>query len=282
MNSRFVLAIAISAGVALLVTGMFYQFAMSGDPSDSVEVTMTEIVVAAQDLDIGATVQPNDLRLVAWPSQNVPEGSYTTMDEVVDRVPFNRILADEPVLARRLSPPGSGIGLSPKVPEGMRAMSVRVDEINGVGGFVFPEARVDVLITGSPMSSPQSGQMTKTILGNVRVLSAGELLTPDPSGKPQKVPVVTLLLTPQQAEMVTLAQTQGRLQLVLRNSQDSEVAETTGVREAELFGNVARTINVSRPAPVPAIVAPRPPPPPVQIEVIRGNERSMASFSPSD
>ena len=281
MNSRFVLAIAISAGMALLVTGLFYQFAMSGD-SDAAEVTMTEIVVAAQDLNIGATIQPTDLRLEAWPSSNVPTGSFSRMDEVIERVPVNQILSEEPVLARRLSPPGSGIGLSPKVPEGMRAMSVRVDEINGVGGFVFPEARVDVLITGSPMNSPQAGQMTKTILGNVRVLSAGELLAPDPSGKPQKVPVVTLLLTPQQAEMVTLAQTQGRLQLVLRNSQDSEVAETTGVREDELFGSVARTINVSRPDPAPVMAAPPPPPPSVEIEVIRGNERSVASFAPSD
>ncbi len=281
MNSRFVLAIAISAGMALFVTGLFYQFAMSGDSGNTAEVTMTEIVVAARDLDIGATVQITDLRMEAWPSLNVPTGSFATMDEVVERVPVNQILAEEPVLARRLSPPGSGIGLSPKVPDGMRAMSIRVDEINGVGGFVFPEARVDVLITGSPMSSPEAGQMTKTILGNVRVLSAGELLTPDPSGKPQKVPVVTLLLTPQQAEMVTLAQTQGRLQLVLRNSQDSEVAETTGVREAELFGSVARTINVSRPAPAPVLAAP-PPPPPIEIEVIRGNERSVASFAPSD
>ncbi len=169
---------------------------MNGDSVEAFEVTTIEIVVAANGLDIGAAIQPTDLRLEPWPSDNLQTGSFSSMDELIDRVPISQILAEEPVLTWRLSPPGSGIGRSPKVPEGMRAMSARVDEINGVGGFVFPEARVDVLITGSPLNSPQSGQMTKTILGNVRVLSAGELLAPDSSGKPQKVPVVTLLLPP--------------------------------------------------------------------------------------
>ena len=138
---------------------------------------------------------------------------------------------------------------------------------------------MDVLITGVPQDNPQSGRMTKTILGNVRVLSAGEHLAPDSTGRPQRVPVVTLLLTPEQSEMVTLAQTQGRIQLVLRNGKDSEVADTTGVNESELFGAAPKTINVSKPAPRPVFVAaPPPPPPPVQIEVFRGKELSTQSF----
>ncbi len=121
--------------------------------------------------------------------------------------------------------------------------------------------------------------MTKTILGNVRVLSAGEHLAPDASGRPQRVPVVTLLLSPEQSEMVTLAQTQGRIQLVLRNSNDGEVAETTGIRENDLFGGEQkRTINVSRPAPQPVAVVAPPPPPPVEIEVVRGSQRSRQTF----
>ncbi len=158
-------------------------------------------------------------------------------------------------------------------------MSIRVDDVNGVAGFVMPEARVDVLITGVPNYSPEGGTVTRTILGNVRVLSAGEHLAPDSSGRPQRVPVVTLLLTPEQSEMVTLAQTEGRIQLVLRNGTDDEVAQTTGVNENDLFGSAPKTINVSKPAPRPVVIAPPPPPPPpIQIEVLRGKELSTQTF----
>jgi pilus assembly protein CpaB len=163
----------------------------------------------------------------------------------------------------------------------MRAMSVRVDQVNGVAGFVFPEARVDVLVTGLPTDSPEQGQITRTILGNVRVLSAGEHLTPDATGKPQKVAVVTLLVEPQQAELVTLAQSRGQIQLVLRNSNDEQVPLTSGIREREVFGTgLAPVTNVERPAlPRPIVQVALPPPsPPVEIEVIRGADRSIQTF----
>lgn len=237
--------------------------------------------MAAKDLEVGSEIQPDDLRVEPWPTGQLPEGVHQDIELVIGRVPTSRILAQEPVLDRRLAAPGSGVGLATKVPDGMRAMSIRVDDVNGVSGFVMPEARVDVLITGVPQDNPQSGRMTKTILGNVRVLSAGEHLAPDASGKPQRVPVVTLLLTPEQSEMVTLAQTQGRIQLVLRNGKDEGVADTTGVNESELFGSTPKTINVSKPAPRLVFTAappPPPPPPPVQIEVLRGNELSTQTF----
>lgn len=278
MNSRIAIAIAVSAGMALLVTGIFYQVALRGGPKAEAAPT-TEVVIAVKDLEIGSTVTAKDLKLEPWPSTKLPTGTFTKVEEVIERVPVSRVLAGEPILERRLAQRGSGVGLSTKVPEGMRAMSVRVDDVNGVAGFVLPEARVYVLITGSPRSDPSGGPRTKTILGNVRVLSAGEHLTPDASGRPQRVPVVTLLLTPEQAEMVTLAQSQGRLQLVLRNSKDDEIADTTGVEEDDLYG-VRETINVSKPAPRPVVVAPAepPPPPPIQIEMIHGGKRSTATF----
>lgn len=283
MNSRFALALAISAGMALVVTGVFYQIAVRGRSPSAAKVETREVVVAVKDLEVGSSIQPTDLRLEPWPATKLPDGSFIDIEDVIERVPVSRVLANEPVLERRLAARGSGVGLSTKVPEGMRAMSVRVDDVNGVAGFVLPEARVDVLITGVPRNSPTAGQMTRTILGNVRVLSAGEHLTPDSSGRPQKVPVVTLLLSPEQAEMVTLAQTNGRIQLVLRNSNDDEVAESTGVQEAELFGGALRaTVNVSNPAPpeirtAPLIYTP-PPPPPAEVEVFRGAERTVQTF----
>ncbi len=277
MNSRIVTALAISAGLALVITGVFYQIALRD--ASSKEVPMSEVVTAAKDLEVGSEIQPGDLRVEPWPTGKLPEGAQQDIEMVIGRVPVSRILAQEPVLDRRLAAPGAGVGLATKVPDGMRAMSIRVDDVNGVSGFVMPEARVDVLITGVPQGNPQSGRMTKTILGNVRILSAGENLTPDATGHPQRVPVVTLLLTPEQAEMVTLAQTQGRIQLVLRNGKDEEVAATTGVSESELFGSTPKTINVSKPAPQRAFVAaPPPPPPPVQIEVFRGKELSTQTF----
>jgi len=201
------------------------------------------------------------------------------MEEVVERSPMARVLADEPVLMRRLAPAGSGFGLSPKVPEGMRAMSVRVDDVSGLAGFVMPEAKVDVLITGTPSTSASGGSITRTILSNVRVLSAGEHLTPDATGRPQKVPVVTLLLEPAQAEMVTLAQSRGRIQLVLRNSKDKQIAQTTGVSESELYGVRApsQAPRTHAQAPV-AYVPPPPPPPDIEVEMIRGNKISVQSF----
>jgi pilus assembly protein CpaB len=122
--------------------------------------------------------------------------------------------------------------------------------------------------------------MTRTILGNVRVLSAGEQLSPDDSGRPQKAAVVTLLLTPQQAELVTLAQTHGRIQLVLRNAKDDEVTETTGVRENDLFGFQVRPGGVAaRAAPLPVAQAVEPPPPPpISVEIIKGNRISVQEF----
>lgn len=285
MNSRFALALAISAGMALVVTGVFYQLAVRGRSSAGANLETSEIVVAVKDLEIGSTIQATDLRLEPWPASKRPDGSFTEIEQVIERVPISRVLANEPVLERRLSERGSGVGLATKVPEGMRAMSVRVDDVNGVAGFVLPEARVDVLITGVPRFSPEGGQMTRTILGNVRVLSAGEQLEADSTGEPQRVPVVTLLLTSKQAEMVTLAQTNGRIQLVLRNSNDDEVAESSGVQESELFGGPPRApVNVSKPPP--PEIEPTPvvfePPPPVEVEMIRGAERTVQTFGPGN
>lgn len=276
MNSRIVTALAISAGLALVITGVFYQVALRD--ATAREIPMSEVVIAATDLEVGSEIQPGELRVKPWPSGQLPRDGFEDIELVIGRVPMSRILAEEPVLDRRLAAPGAGVGLATKVPDGMRAMSIRVDDVNGVAGFVVPEARVDVLITGVPRDNPSGGRMTKTILGNVRVLSAGEHLAPDASGRPQRVPVVTLLLTPEQSEMVTLAQSQGRIQLVLRNANDAEVATTTGVRESDLFGVTVKTINVSRPAPRPVLTPAPAPPPPVEVEVYRGSEISLQTF----
>lgn len=284
MNSRIVLALAVSAGMALLVTGVFYQIAMRGRTAEAADAGSVEVVVAVKDLEVGSIITAADLRVEEWPQNRVAPDVYTAIEEVVERAPVSRILADEPVLERRLAPKGAGYGLSTKVPEGMRAMSIRVDDVNGVAGFVLPEASVDVLVTGTPTDDSSAGQRTRTILSNVRVLSAGEHLTPDASGRPQRVPVVTLLLSPEQAEMVTLAQLRGKIQLVLRNAKDEQIAETRGVSESELYGSgPPRPVRPHPQAPV-ALAAPIPPPAPpeVEVQIIRGNKIEVQSFGDAE
>jgi pilus assembly protein CpaB len=280
MNKRVVMALAISAVMALVVSAIFYQIAMRQRGAPTEQVEMREIVVPAKDLEIGAMIVATDLKLNSWPSSKIPADAVTEMEQLVDRVPISRLLAEEPISARRLAVAGSGAGLASIVPMGMRAMSVRVNDVIGVSGFLLPEARVDVLVTGTPRNA-ESGQMTKTILSNVRVISAGENLEPDASGRPQRVAVVTLLVTPEQAETLTLASMQGRLQLILRNSRDDEIAQTRGIQEPQLFtGRVQEPKPVSRPRPQPVAQFVPPPPPRHEVEVIRGIERSTATLGP--
>ena len=264
----------------MLVTGIFYQVAVRGRDS-SVPVEMREIVVAALDLEIGAAIEAPNLKMEQWPGDKVPEGAFEALEDVVGRVTISRILINEPVSGRRLAPPGSGVGLSPKVPPGMRAMALRVDDVNGVAGFVLPEARVDVLLTGTPAGHKDIGRLTKTILSNIKVISAGEHLAPDASGRPKKVAVVTLLLWPQQAELLTLARAEGLIQLVLRNSMDSDATKTAGVRQPELFSidfKPAPKPRAGRPAP--RVIRVQAPTRPTQdVEVYRGNQKSVQSFT---
>ena len=159
--------------MALLVSGIFYQVAVRGRSSAPEPVEIGEVVVAARDLNIGAAIEATDLKVEPWPANRIPDGSFQQIDEVITRVTVSRVLINEPIVKRRLAIPGSGVGLAPKVPEGMRAMAVRVDDVNGVAGFVLPEARVDVLLTGSPRNRAELGQITRTILSKVRVISAG-------------------------------------------------------------------------------------------------------------
>ena len=267
--------------MALLVTGIFYQVAVRGrDDRPALLAAAREVVVAAKDLKVGAAIGSQDLRMEEWPGNRIPPGAFEDITEVIGRVTVRRVLVQEPIVDRRLAPPGSGVGLSPKVPPGMRAMAVRVDDVNGVAGFVLPEARVDVLLTGHLTGGGPGTRLTKTILSNVRVMSAGEHLTPDSSGRPQRVPVVTLLLSPEQAELLTLAKTHGRIQLVLRNVMDEAPTKTKGVREPDLFALDFKPVLQPRPArPAPPAVIRTPPPPRRQVEVIRGSRKSVQSFS---
>jgi pilus assembly protein CpaB len=199
------------------------------------------------------------------------------------------MLLEEPVLEGRLAAKGSGLGLAPTIPVGMRAVTVRVNDVASVSGFVLPGMRVDVLVTGRPPTS--EGDMTSTVLQNMLVLSAGTTIQADARGQAIQAPTVTLLATPEQSETLTLAGNEGRLQLVLRNSSDQTVEQTTGRYISELYGAprkpaapAAPVATGRRPAPRPVVIAAAPPPPPPppppldQIVVIRGTTKTVETM----
>jgi pilus assembly protein CpaB len=204
---------------------------------------------------------------------------------VIDRPVVSNILLDEPVMDGRLAARGSGAGLAPIIPPGMRGVTVRVTDVAGVAGFVLPGLRVDVLVTGRPPSSDST--VTTTCLQNMLVLSAGQTIQPDGRGQAINTPTVTLLAKPDEAEILTLAGNQGSIQLVLRNGSDQVIEKTSGQGLAELFSGRSKPVPVAKPRPQPkpvvviaaAPVAPPPPPPPPEVVVIRGNTRTVERVS---
>jgi pilus assembly protein CpaB len=196
------------------------------------------------------------------------------------------IYEGEPVLENRLAPKGAGAGLAATIPAGMRAFAVRVNEVVGVAGFVVPGMRVDILISGNPPGAASNlGMVSRTLLQNIEVLSAGQNFQKDAEGKPVQVQVVNLLVTPEQAEILSLASNETRLQLVLRNPLDTQTSKTTGIALSSLYGAAVKPPEAApRPRPVMARVklAPTVEPPrpagPVMVEVINGAKRSEAKF----
>ena len=280
MDRRFLTVLGVSMVFALVVASIFYQIsARSGGSSESSEETaMTDLVVAMKPLAVGATITPDDVKVVKVPTAQFPKGGIANVEEVVDRPVISNILLDEPIHQGRLAPRGSGAGLAPVIPTGMRAVTLKVNEVVGVAGFVLPGMRVDVLVTGRPPEG--SDKVTSTFLQNILVLTAGQALEADAQGRAINARVVTLLVSPEQAELITLAEDEGRVRLVLRNGSDQKMAKTKGARQSELYGKSAPKRPAPRPAPRPAVTRaaappPPPPPPPDQIVVFRGTQKSV-------
>lgn len=293
MDRRFLTVLGVSLVFALVVSGVFYQMtSRAGTPTETQAPSdEVDVVVAARPLGVGVMVKNPDIKLVKMPTSALPKGAFTKVEEVLDRPVISNILLDEPILDGRLAAKGSGLGLAPTIPMGMRAVTVRVNDVAGVAGFVLPGMHVDVLVTGTPPSG--TATMTNTVLQNMLVLSAGKELQADARGNAMPTPTVTLMASPAEAETLTLANSEGRIQLVLRNSSDQEVADTTGSFTEELYGARKRAKVTAEPAPNPtprvraprpeptetvALAPPPPPPPPAappEIVVIRGTQRSV-------
>jgi pilus assembly protein CpaB len=232
------------------------------------------IVVAARDLPAGSIVLREDVENVNWPGSSIPEGFATQAGEVVGRGLIVEVRENEPLLGWKLAEKEAGGGLSITIPAGMRAVSVEVDEVIGVAGFVLPGTRVDVLATVMP-GTDRTQTTTRTILQNVRALAADQKYQQDIDGEPQYVTVVTLLVTPDEAEALTLASTEGRIQLALRNTLDSEEIETRGRRITSLI-TAPSPARASAPAARPAQEVD----PERVIESYEGGSRTLLKFGP--
>jgi pilus assembly protein CpaB len=236
MNKRFlgvlIFAFVVASGASLLL----YRLMVNRPAATKAAASTTQIVQAAHDLDMGAVIHDDDVKLADW-TGNVPAGATAHKEDVVGRGVLTAIYSREPIIESRLAPKGAGGGLAAMIPVGMRAVAVRVNEIVGVAGFVVAGMKVDVLISGSsPSSDQRMGTQTRTMLQNIEVLSAGQDFKKDSEGKPLPVQVVNLLVTPEQAEQLSLASNQTTIQLVLRNPLDHDAAKTPGTAVARLFG----------------------------------------------
>ncbi len=233
-DRRFVMVVAVSLMWAMLVAGLFYR--LVGGHHGSIVAAEPEkpLVVATQTVPAGAMLSRGMVKLSNVPERLFPSGGYSRIEDVIDRPVTSPIQPEEAVVEARLAARGSGLGLAPMIPSGMRAIAVRVNDVAGVAGFVLPGMRVDVLVTGQPPN--HNNTMTRTVLQNILVLSAGQTTQTDGKSQAINVPVVTLLVTPDDAEALTLANVEGHIQLVLRNSTDEKTKMTRGRQLMELYG----------------------------------------------
>ena len=271
-QNRMLIGFAVAIVVALLFSSYVYkQFKQA--TSVKTAVATQHIVVAAVPLQLGTRIEWSNLRLISWPAGEPVAGTFTRIEDCANRALITPVAANELILESKLASREAGAGLPATIPEGMRAMSVAVNEVVGVAGFVIPGTIVDVLVTGKASGGQGGDNITRTILENVRVLAAGQKIEQDREGKPQTVPVITLLVAPEDAAKLAMASTQGKIQLALRNTIDSKKVSPPSVMEAALFAG-------SAPPPVkhaPGKVAPAVPSPYV-IEVISGSKRENKSF----
>ena len=275
MRVLIVLALALTAGSVLAFATYNY---VQQVPSAAPGVPTTPVVVAATDLAIGADLKASDLKVVQWPAGSAPAGAASQPQDLVGRGLVMPVIENEPILPMKLASKEAGAGLPPVIPAGQRAVSVRVNDVIGVAGYVLPGTHVDVVATVNPSDKP-SEMTSKVILTDVQVLAAGTKIEQNGTdNKPVPVSVVTLLVTPDESERLTLASGEGKIQLALRNPLDKDAPATRGVRAAALIGTAAPAHAVRQsaarratsPAPAPAPVVAEP----VTVEIIRGDKRA--------
>jgi pilus assembly protein CpaB len=224
-------ALAVSAGAAFV---LYQLIASRMTVGAAPKQTTTKVLVASRDLTLGALIQEKDIRTQEYLTP--PQGAILKKEDILNRGVTSPIHEDAPFYEASLAPKGAGAGFAATIPPGMRAFAVHVNEVVGVAGFAVAGMRVDLLVLGTPPSATEEnvGSVTRTLLQNIEVLSAGQNYQKDAEGKPVLVQVVNLLVTPEQAEILNLA-TQQTIQLVLRNPTDREIVSTPGASTQNLY-----------------------------------------------
>jgi pilus assembly protein CpaB len=272
MNRRLLL-ILVSAFV-IAAAGSYLVYRVVGNRLAATQQRGTRVIVAVNDVKLGSVLRDTDLSTTDI-SGPLPKGAILKRQDAIGRGVVSDLYQGEPILESRLAAVGSGGGLAATIRRGMRACAVKVDEVVGVAGFVTPGMRVDVLISGNPPgpANTTEGTKVKTLLQNIEVLSAGTDIQKDAEGKPQQVQVVNLLVTPDQAELLSLASNQTKIQLVLRNPLDTVMGHPPGTAMASLFSDGAvKPPAVHRPASPPAARI-------YLVEVFNGSKRTEEKFA---
>ena len=272
---RLIIALALSlAGSAIFTIWLSKKFSRAGSSSGA----ELHYVAAGQNLQAGDVLTPASLKLVSWPSSSPLEGSFPKSDGLAGRIVLYPLATGQPILERQLAAAGSTAGLSTKIPDGMRAISLRSDQIVGVAGFLLPGTHVDVLVTFRAANT--TDPITSTVLQDAQVIATGQKMEPDPEGKPTTTDVVTLLVGPEDAQRVVEASSQGTVHFVLRNGSDHEKADNGSIQLSQL-GSVMmpvrqdptpRPSNVIRAPKASPVSAPPAPPKPYVVQMIYGEK----------
>ena len=276
MQNRLKIALVVAVFFGLIAAYGIYNFlSYKQKETDSLRASNQEIVVAAQDIPPGTTIneeviKKGMIKTTPWPKNSIPVGAFSSPQQVVGKINRVKILANEPILESRLA--GEGAGLTVRLEAGKRALAVRVDEIIGVSGFIVPDDRVDVILTTTPVGANQEAKVSKIVLQNKRVLSVAQS-TEQKDGKPQLARSITLEVSPEEAEKLSLASQEGQIVLALRGLGDDSETRTIGSNKRDLLSLAASSQKTA--------AGGKPTPPPAEkykVEVILGSNRNVVEF----
>ncbi len=276
MQNRLKIALVIAVFFGFIAAYGIYNYLGERDrEAESLRAANQEIVVAAQDIPPGTmlneeAIKKGLIKTTPWPKSSIPTGAFSTPQQLVGKVNRVKIMASEPILESRLA--GEGAGLTVRLEPGKRALALSVNEIIGVSGFILPDDRVDIILTTTPMGANQDGKISKIVLQNKRVLSVAQS-TEQKDGKPQLARSITLEVTPEEAEKLSLASSEGQIVLALRGLGDDAVATTIGSNKRDLL-SLASASPTKKNGAAPVVRVPDK----YRVEVITGSTRNVVEF----
>jgi pilus assembly protein CpaB len=293
-NKRFFIVLAGALLFGLLAAISVTRYLSS---AQAYSRNLNRVAVAKVAIPLGTKIIPEQIMVVQFPPESTPDGAFDSVEKLTGRVAVMNIAPREPITEARLAPEGTAGGLSAVIPEGYRAMTVKVDDVVGISGFVMPGTLVDVVVVIDPAEKAgMQDPISKIVLQNIKVLANGQNIDkPADQREANSVKAVTLLVTPEQAEKLALASSEGKLQLVMRNSIDQGDQQTMGINKRGLLGGERAqpvpepgALKSEQPAPQPKarpvrsepkpVAAPAPPPPKASVEMIEGAKKRNVDF----